>query len=171
MMMSGFSDESKDPDYIVVCTFIDSHLLDAARRELRGALLPREQRLHFKSERPRRRGQLLRTMAGLKASAYVYVGTHRRHADSRRAALNALAGDALELGAERIVLETDDSVMASDRRILADRLRKVPDPFRYEHLRAKEEPLLWVSDAVAWCWQHPEWRTRVRPMIASVCEV
>lgn len=169
--MSGFVDESKHPDYVIACTFIDSHLLDSARRELRAALLPRERRLHFKSERPGRRRQLISMMTGLHASAYVYVGTHHRHADSRRAALRALVGDALALHAQRIVLETDESVVVSDRRVLATSLRGRSEPFRYEHLRPSEEPLLWVSDAVAWCWQHPEWRVRTRPMIARVREV
>jgi len=169
--LSGFIDESKDPKYIVACTFIDSHSADAARRVLRSLLLRGELRLHFKSERATRRAQLLSAMASLQTRSIIYVGNHRRHSDSRRAALETLIDDAIALNAERLVLETDDSTMAADRRIIASRLRSAPSTLRYEHLRAREEPLLWVSDAVAWCWQHRDWRPRVLPLVTQVRKV
>jgi hypothetical protein len=43
---------------------------------------------------------------------------------------------------------------------------------RYEHLRAHEECLLSVPDAVAWCWSHRSgWRERVRGIVTDVIEV
>ena len=39
----------------------------------------------------------------------------------------------------------------------------------YEHLRAREEPLLWVPDAVAWCYgAGGDWRRRVSPLVDAV---
>jgi hypothetical protein len=37
----------------------------------------------------------------------------------------------------------------------------------YEHLKPHEEPLLWVPDAVAWCYGNGgDWRRRVAPLVA-----
>ncbi|GAB90929.1 hypothetical protein GORHZ_119_00580 [Gordonia rhizosphera NBRC 16068] len=39
----------------------------------------------------------------------------------------------------------------------------------YEHQRPAAEPMLWVSDAVVWCYaKGGEWRRRVQPVINSV---
>ena len=171
MAISGFVDESKEPAYVVACTFVESHRADAVRQTLCSLRLRGEQRLHFKSEHNDRRGHLVKAMLDLDVSVHVYVGNHPKHADSRRAALEALVEDSLSLGLQRLVIELDDSVMAADRRLLASRLRGEERAFHYAHLRPSQEPLLWVSDAVAWCWQKRSWRQRIRPLVAKEHEV
>ncbi|WP_245266963.1 hypothetical protein [Saccharomonospora piscinae] len=69
--------------------------------------------------------------------------------------------------AQLLVLETDDSVVEWDKRLLYRRVREVgcADTLQYRHLRAHEEPLLMIPDAVSWCWHRGgEWRARIEEM-------
>jgi hypothetical protein len=64
--------------------------------------------------------------------------------------------------------------MEADRRWLYQRVREAgcTETLRYRHLRAHEEPLLAIPDAVAWCWaKGGEWRSRVEPLVEHVREV
>lgn len=84
----------------------------------------------------------------------------------REACLEALLVDTRELEAGRLVVELDESVMKADRRLMAKRLRS---DLPYLHAPAVSEPLLWVSDAVAWCWQRGgDWKRRAQPLVAHV---
>ena len=39
----------------------------------------------------------------------------------------------------------------------------------YEHLSPRMEPLLWIPDAVAWCWaKGGVWKDRVLPLVDGV---
>jgi hypothetical protein len=70
-----------------------------------------------------------------------------------------------------LVVETDDSLVAQDRRLLyaASHEYGLTGGFAYRHLRRREEPCLWVPDAVAWCFARGGvWRQRLAPLIGEV---
>jgi hypothetical protein len=59
-------------------------------------------------------------------------------------------------------------MLTTDRRVLYRAVHKsgVQDVLRYEHLRPRDEPLLWIADGAAWCWsQGHVWRDRIRPAV------
>lgn len=65
----------------------------------------------------------------------------------------------------------DDPYMPSDKRTLYRAVREygVVDSLSYVHQRPATEPLLWVSDAVAWCYvKGGDWRRRIEPLIETV---
>ena len=64
----------------------------------------------------------------------------------------------------RLVLESRRSQDNRDRTIIHRVLRhKGRPPFEYSHLEGASEPLLWVSDAVAWAWgRGGHWRQTLR---------
>ena len=87
---------------------------------------------------------------------------------------NGSVADAAETAATRLVIERDDSLLTHDRQTLYEAVAKAGcgDTLRYEHLRAHEECLLSVADAVAWCWSHRSiWRERVKRIVTDVIEV
>jgi hypothetical protein len=45
---------------------------------------------------------------------------------------------------------------------------QVQDTLTYLHEPKRSEPLLWIADAAAWCWTHPEWRPRITPIVRNV---
>lgn len=72
--------------------------------------------------------------------------------------------------AQMLVLERDDSILRLDRQLLYQQVREHDCvELEYRHLRAHEEPLLAIPDAIAWCWQRGgPWRDRVRELVTEV---
>lgn len=167
-----FVDETKTRDYVMVAAALLPGDVNIARRQLRGMLLPRAERIHFTHERNSRRRQVLAEMCELDVQVQIYAARTKDHVAGRHACMKAILDDVLEAKAQMLVLELDDSVAQADRRIIAERFRFEDQPPEYRHMRAKEEPLLWISDAVAWCYQRGgEWRELCRPLVLEEHEV
>ena len=79
--------------------------------------------------------------------------------------------DLAELPAHRLVIEQDDSLLRSDQETLyrAVRANGVEGQLVSAHLSPRLEPLLWIPDAVAWCWDKGGvWKDRVLPLVDEV---
>lgn len=150
-----FVDETKTPGrYILAATAIDPTDLPTVRSQLRSWRVRGSSSIHFTNEKDSTRRALLSRMVDLPVAVRLYVVEGRaREAVARDLAMSRLAEGVLVRGSQRLVLERDDSMARGDRQQLARRFRAEPQPPSYVHLRAREEPLLWVSDAVAWCHQ------------------
>jgi hypothetical protein len=150
--MHAFVDESQRGPYLVVAAVLIPRDLVQVRGALRGMLLPGQRRLHFSSERPQRRRVLLGQMSDLPIQAWVYAAEGKERV-ARARALESLLADLGSAGARRLVIECrEPSQDAADRRLIAQAIRAgiAPAGLSYDHLRAHEEPVLWVADAVAW---------------------
>jgi len=81
--------------------------------------------------------------------------------------LDALVADAAQSRAAHLILERDASLESADRRILAAAVRRHAAPgLAYRHADPYEEPMLWVSDMVAWCcYRGGDWMRRAQPII------
>ena len=167
-----FVDETKDRGYLIAASVVLPRDLQPARAALRALLLPGQRRIHFTKEKDPRRRTILACMASLGAKVTIYDASAITSAQwARTACLEAIVTDAAELGAHRLVLEQDDSLLKSDQRLLYQQVRKTgcADTLTYEHMRPSTESLLWVPDAAAWCWSKGgDWKRRVRPMIEAV---
>jgi hypothetical protein len=164
-----FVDESKSAGYIAAATYIEANRVAAARQAIAGLRLPGAERLHFIHERDARRKQILEQLLTAGIRARVYIARTTNQPLGRRETLTALVNDALEANARRIVLEQDDSVLTADRRLLTPLIRRANHEAQFEHVRSRSEPLLWPSDAVAWCWQRGgTWIERSRPLVDVV---
>jgi hypothetical protein len=106
--------------------------------------------VHFQAESDPFRRKFLAVICELQISARIYVAGGRSDLSARRAILTRLVGDAVAMGAERLVLERDDSTRVHDERIIkAERSRlRAADSFRFDHLRSTEDPLLWIPAQV-----------------------
>jgi hypothetical protein len=75
-----------------------------------------------------------------------------------------LVGDLIDLGAHRLVIESQQGQDARDKQIIFATLRErgAGDDFSYEHMRSYEEPGLWAADAIAWAFgAGRQWRGQV----------
>jgi hypothetical protein len=170
-----FVDETKDRGYVVAAAVVMSEAVVAARQTMRGLILPRQRRIHFHKESDARRHKILTAIAGLDVEVIIYDATSYANAkNARDACLVQLIADLAELKAERVVPELDDSNVRSDQRIL---YRQVVAEGRrgtltYHHMRAHEEILLTIPDAIAWCWARGgHWRTRIGLSVIEVRRV
>lgn len=161
-----FVDETKSRDYIMAAAAMLPGDVTVARKQLRGLLLPNLDRLHFKSEKNDRRRQVIAALCELDVQVDVYIAHTKDHVAGRRACMKAILDDVLSAEARMLTFELDESVALADRRLIHERFRFEAAPPAYRQLRAKEEPLLWISDAVAWCYQRGgEWRRLCEPIV------
>jgi hypothetical protein len=170
-----FVDETKDRGFLLAAAALAPGDLVAARQAVRRLILPRQRRLHFKQESDARRGEIVGVLLRLGAQVVIYDGSAARSEKAaRRACLVELVADLGKDAAHRVVIERDDSVIDFDRRLLYEQVRVagIVGTLRYDHLRAHEECLLAVPDAVAWCWaKGGRWRARIAPMVAEIRQV
>lgn len=172
MPVHAFVDESKVRGLLVVAAVLEPRDLASVRRAMRSLLLPRQTHVHFVKERSARKSQIADVIAELPVRFNVYdASTINDQRLARRTCLERLVSDLAELGARRLVIEQDDSLVRSDQNLLyrAVRDNRVEDSLTYEHLPARSEPLLWIPDAFAWCWSTGgNWRRRIAPGLDEV---
>jgi hypothetical protein len=83
--------------------------------------------------------------------------------------LEALVGMAVESEIFTLVIERDESLVQSDKRVIAGILMSEDSTLDYRHVGPYEHPLLWVSDAVAWCfYSGGDWLRRSSPIVDEV---
>lgn len=83
--------------------------------------------------------------------------------------LGALAEEPVHAGVAQLIIERDESLERDGRRLIADTIRHAESSgMQYRHVAPHEHPLLWVSDAVAWCYSNGgEWIRRVDAIVES----
>lgn len=171
-----FVDETKHRGYVMVAAVTTPTDLVQLRQTMRGLLLPGQRRIHMKTEGERRKKLIADTIAdtGVRVAIFNAGTAHPDEPSARRACLRAVVAHAVEVGASRLVLEQDDSLLVHDKRSLVEITRELRcrDDLHYEHARAAEEQLLALPDVVAWCWAKGGfWRQRVAPVVVSVTTV
>jgi hypothetical protein len=169
-----FCDESKDKGFLLAAVQVPCSGVDRVRTEVRGLHLPNQVRLHFTSESPPRRKKIMAALVAAGDISTVIYDAARFRDDGkagRDAAIKAMTASAAQIPAARIVLETDDSAVEQDRVIIKAQLEAagVAEVVGCDHMRAREEALLAIPDAVAWCFaKGGEWRKLADPLIADV---
>lgn len=174
MSVHVFCDESKASGFRLAAVPVKPADLSDLRSVVNGLRLPRQRRVHFTNEGDGRRRKIVRALADVGVRAVIYEApAYRTEKDARDAVVGRLTDDVAGMGADRLVLERDESTVGSDRQIIMQRLAKVSnDRLRYEHRRAHEECLLSVPDALVWCWaKGGNWRTLIMPLVDDVVVV
>jgi hypothetical protein len=146
--------------------------LTPLRRDMRKLLLPGERELHFKQEKDPRRRKLADLISPLAADATIYTCPCGRFDEpARQACLTRLTEDLAGQNAHRMVLDSREGRDKHDCTTIKRTLDKhgTRPQLVYEHLTGPDEPLLWIADAVAWCWgAGGSWRRRMAPIIDRV---
>jgi hypothetical protein len=175
MPAHAFVDETKVRGLLVVVAVLEPRDLASSRAAMRGLLLPRQTRLHFVKERDSRKGQILSTIAELSVRVSLYDATGIKDPRvARRRCLDQIVADLAAMSAHRLVIEQDDSLVRSDQEALYQAVRSsgVEGQLVYEHMSPRLEPLLWIPDALAWCWAKGGiWKDRVTPLVDDVNEL
>ena len=134
---------------------------------MRGLLFPGERSFHTAKEHPRRRRQVLHTIAGFDRVTAVVV-RYRRPAgveriDGRRLLIQAATGLVVASGVNLWVLDDQDPHQRDRDRAAITRTLAGIDPVlrpSFDHRPSRDDPLLWVADAVCWAvgagneWRH-----------------
>jgi hypothetical protein len=166
-----YVDESKRAGYVMAAVAVDDP--DAARKILRGLIVPGRRRLHMSHEHVRRRRMIVSTLTAMPITVTVYDAArrYRRERDARGACLSALVEDLAvnNRGDIQLMIESDDSLVGYDNQRLIEAIRATGqrDTLHYQHLHPHEDLALALADVTAWCWvRSGEWRRRIGPILA-----
>ncbi|SIQ66778.1 hypothetical protein [Micromonospora avicenniae] len=166
-----FVDETKERGLLIAAAVVLTPNLSSARKVMRSLVLPSQRRIHFHKERDDRRRQIVGAINGLGVQAVILdASNHPNMKVARDACLVSLVAYAAKINAARLVIERDDSTLKADRRLLFDEVQRagLSDTLRYDHLRAHEECLLAIPDALAWCWaKRGRWRAAVQRTVVE----
>lgn len=160
-----FVDESKARGYIIVATASSPSLIHDYEKALRGLLKPGQRRIHFKSESDSRRREILSRMCKLDLRASVWIAKGLPNKEARDACLASLVSECCRAQVSALIIERDESLMSADRRVISMALRGGMHSLQYSHSAPHGQPLLWVSDSVAWCYaKGGDWIRRAKPL-------
>jgi hypothetical protein len=169
-----FVDESKANGYFLAAAAVARTNSSAVDKDLRKLARRGQSRIHFSSESDSSRRSLLSNLTTMDVRVQLYVVRGRSDRDARQRCLEALVGDLAEAGASRLLIERDDSIMVSDRRIIRSSLEAhgYLDKLEYLHVAPTDYAMLWVSDAVAWCHQAGgDWIRRAAPLVGEITQL
>jgi hypothetical protein len=166
-----FVDESKSKAYYVAASVIAPADVASARRAIAALRRSGQRRVHFKGESDSSRNAFLNGAIQAGLTTRLYVARNMPDKVARPLCLKSLLDDLLAAGAMKLVLESDESLEQADRRIIAQHLKSHGGEagLQYMHCKPHEEPLLWVSDAVAWCHQKGgDWIRKAAPLVQDI---
>jgi len=165
-----FVDESEVRGYSITAVYLRPSDAHRIRKTLRNHLRSGQRSIHFTKERDEVRRAVIDDVVAMPIKVEVYRSSAKPRI-ARPRCLRALA-EALRDGAcQQLVLDRNDSVMQSDRRVLHEAFGSGWDG-TYDHLHDHEEPLLWLADAVSWCWNRGgQWRAALSNVRLDVIDL
>ena len=148
-----FIDESKSKQYVLAVTVVDDSDVPRLRKQLQKLVKSGQRSLHFSGEKDQRRRKILSEIENLGLKAKIIKSDLKYELSARGHCFEQVIDFAIEVKANRIVIERDDSLFKFDEKCLKDLLKKseLEHQIGFEHAYRHEDQLLWVSDAIAWC--------------------
>lgn len=166
MPSHAFVDESKRKGFSLIRCDVPLTDVDAIRSDLRALLRPGQRRIHFYKESPTTRSAVFRVIARYDVRTTVF--TSRQHESlARPTCLVSMGADAASSRVSHLTIEADETQRERDRQALHPLLAPLSHSIIWRHLRAFEEPGLWIPDAIGWCLDHPDrkWRDAITPFL------
>lgn len=176
MTVHAFVDESRrGRSYLLVAALVEPQDVARQRAALRSMLLPGQRELHFKKEKPQRRRFIASQLVKAKVRAAVYRRScTTREEAARQDCLGRLVQDLCDLDARRLIIDSREGRDRHDERTVRAALGERPKEsgLTYDHVVSTSEPLLWIADAVAWCYGADRtWRQRIAPTVATLTDL
>ena len=141
--------------YLMAAVVVEVARCEEIRQVLRSLLYKRQERLHWRDEEAPRRTKIAEALGGLDVAATVVIGTplaKKKQERARRKCLETLLPHLEQMGVTQVVMEqrTPTLVAKDQRMVVAIRGKQlIGSGLRVDTARPKEEPMLWLPDAVA----------------------
>lgn len=148
----AFVDESiRRERYLMAAAAICECRLKTARRKLELKRRSGQSRLHMAKERPSRRREILSLVQSLPVGSVV-VSAPGSDRLARAVCWTAIMPMLIENDVSELRIEPIDGQQHQDRHDIREALTKIDavGKIRYQHQGHRDEPLLWVADAVVW---------------------
>lgn len=146
-------DESKEKKYILCVAEIDHEAAPAARRILNKSRMKGQSDIHFITESPSRKRQILKNFSQVEFKIKNFSVEGFRENQARTLCLEALIENLDPNRTYGLIIEQDDYKIQSDKKTIQNALlRKGMNlQVEYRHEKSRFESLLWIPDTIAWC--------------------
>ncbi|MFD2797173.1 hypothetical protein ACFS27_26685 [Promicromonospora vindobonensis] len=144
-----------DGIYLMAAAIADPSACDEVRDGLRAVTEKKAERLHWRHETPERQAKIAATIGNHDVVNLVVVGTPldaRRQERARRICTERLLYELDALGVAHVWLEARHPALNERDLRLVKALRgkrSISSSIRVDFARPKDEPMLWIPDAVA----------------------
>jgi hypothetical protein len=145
-------DESKAKNYILCVVELPKDKAAHFRPLVNSVRKKGQSAVHFVSESPARKRQILQKYSELDLRCVNYVVKGISETDSRAMCIEALVEGLDVANNYEIIFDLDVNHLAADKRILQNSLarRGLGKLVEYRHEEPRFEQLLWLPDALAW---------------------
>ena len=167
-MANMYIDECKEGRYIFAAIIVEEHAGPRLRKALRQHV-ESGRNIHFSKEKDSRKKQLLAEFESLGFRAVVFCVDGKQNFETRKGCIDQALKFASENSISKVTFETDESILKLEKLYVADYLRTngLNETLGFDHRKKHEEPLLWVSDAIAWCvFRGGDWERRIAGILA-----
>ena len=170
LFSDAFVDESiRGQRYLLCCTLVQAQNIPTVRRQIE-SMRTKRRRIHFNSSSVAIKKDFINLLFNLPIKSLVLVGNvdHRTHwFEARRKVLGELIIELQQLGVERVIIESRGDDSDDVRTILSTRTKQ--SRLYFEHRLAKNEPVLWIPDAIAWCYGAGGfWASKIESLVEDV---
>jgi hypothetical protein len=150
MANQWFIDESFKHRFVLVATEVSNSEVNKVRPQLKSLLNPHQSHLHMKKESAAKQREILKFIGGLDLQHYaVSLPTALENISrARQLALELLALHVRTSEISRITLDESTHKQRDVRTI--DRHFNLHPVGSISHVPTRNEPMLWIPDAVAW---------------------
>lgn len=146
-------DESKEKKFLLCVAEIDRQTAPAARKALNKSRMKSQADIHFISERPSRKKQILKNMSQIEFKVTNFSVEGLSENEARTKCLDALIDGLNPKLSYGLIIEQDDYKVQTDKKTIRDALIKkgMNLQVEYRHEKSRSECLLWIPDSIAWC--------------------
>jgi hypothetical protein len=166
----AFVDESiRGQRYLLCCSLVHAQNIPAIRQQIEKSQF-KGRRIHFNSANTATRRNFLNLLNNAPTQSLLVVSNinHRTHLfQARHQALAELVSVLQRRKVERLIIESRGDDSDDVRTILTSRSKR--ERLYFEHRQAKHEPMLWIPDAVAWCYgAGGVWASEIESLVERV---
>jgi hypothetical protein len=141
--------------YVLAAVIVPNREADTYRTALRALLLPKQPRLHWRDERPKRRLEIVYALAELPPEVITVVGTDMpssKQKRARRKCMERLYWRLTQRRSHHVIMEGRGHAGNKEDLDMVNALRAqqaLPDEMRVEWADPLTDELLWLPDIVA----------------------
>lgn len=146
-------DESKAKNYILCVVTINADLAPAARTIVNRSRKKGQRQVHFVKESSSNKRKILQNFAQVDSRVTFFSISGQSENFSRSACIGALIDSLNPQDKYSLVFDCDESQVNYDKRNLSEAIsrRNLEIAVEYRHEEPHKECLLWLPDALAWC--------------------
>ena len=151
-MKAVFVDETKHRGFFLSAVTLEVQDLAAVRKTLVKLRMKGQSTIHLAKESPSRRRLILDVISTLPIAVRFLESSLDQERNARAECMKVLVGSLGPGDSYQVWIEADENFLSLDKRTITSELiaRKMVESVTFQHASPREQPLLWLPDALGW---------------------